>query len=58
MHNKIGLKCEWPISKSGCKKTIPDQDQDELMYCSDQSRFPTLLSLLIYDASKKIILPV
>ena len=37
---------------------ILDQDQEELMYFSDQSRFPTLLSLLIYDASKKIIFPV
>lgn len=46
------------------KNNILDQDQDELvctyllMYFSDQSRFPTLLSLLIYDASEKIILPV
>ena len=40
------------------KPNILDQDQDELMYFRDQSRFPTLLSLLIYDASEKIILPV
>ena len=40
------------------KNNILDQNQDELMYFSDQSRFPTLLSLLIYDASEKIILPV
>ena len=42
------------------KNNILDQDQDELvcMYFSDQSRFPTLLSLLIYDACEKLILPV
>ena len=54
MHNKIGLKCKWPISKSGCKK--PTFLTKTKLWSIKISW--TLLSLLIYDASEKIILPV